>query len=221
MRDLEELKKEILILGSMVEEATNKAIASLVNRRPELIDEVIDGDRIIDEKELKVEDTCLKILALHQPVAGDLRFIIAVLKVNSYLERMGDLATNIAKRAKYLSHHDPLPSPFPEDLTRMAEGVKLMVRECLDALVNRDPDIARRVETRDDEVDGIHKEIYTRLTERMVADSSIIKRAVHALSASYQLERIADTATNIAQDVVFMVEGAIIRHHGLMKEAQE
>ena len=208
-RDITNLKKEILLLGSMVEEAINKAIVALVDRRPELCEEVIDGDSIIDEKELKVEDTCLKILALYQPVASDLRYIIAVLKVNSYLERMGDLASNIAERAHYLSTHEPMP--IPEDFRRMAEVVRLMVRESLDSLVNRDAKLARRIEDRDDEVDDIKDQMFAEMIDKMIKDSTTVKRALSFASISYQLERIADMANNIAEDVVFMVDGEIIR----------
>lgn len=210
-RDMEELKKEILILGSMVEDATNKAIVALVNRRFELSQEVIDGDDEIDKRELKVEDLCLKMLALHQPVAGDLRFIITILKVNNYLERMGDMATNIAERAAYLSTHQPMH--ISEDFLRMAEVTRLMQRECLDALVNRDSELAERVRKRDDEVDELNRKIFAALMDGMIEDGTLIKRSMNFISVCYQLERIADLADNIAEDVVFMVTGDVIRHH--------
>src|SRR3990170_6845539 len=135
-RDLEHLKKEILTMGSMVEEATNRAILALVDRRPELAEAVINGDDRIDYKENEIEEYCLKTLALHQPVAADLRFIIVVLKVNNDLERMGDLAVNIAERAAYLSTHEQLNVSL--DFLRMVEGVRTMVRKSLDALIGMD-----------------------------------------------------------------------------------
>ncbi len=209
-RDLERLRKDILSLGAMVEEATNKAITALVHRLPDMAREVTDGDHEIDSKELEVEDECLKILALHQPVAGDLRFIVTVMKVNNDLERVGDLAVNIAERVGYISTHDPID--VPEDFTEMAKVVGTMVKKSLDALVGGDVELARSVCRDDDVVDSINEKMWSILQARMIEDPSIIKRASHTLSASYQLERIADHATNIAEDVVFMVDGKIIRH---------
>jgi phosphate transport system protein len=208
--DMDRLKKEILTMGSLVEEATNKAITALGSRRPGLSEEVLASDDAIDVKELEVEDACLKILALHQPVAGDLRFIVAVMKVNNDLERMGDLAQNIAERALYLSTHDPIDVNL--DFDRMVTTVRQMVSGALDALVNRDTSLARDVCDRDDEVDAYNRQMYEVLQELMKRDPDTIERAVHTLSVSRHLERIADLATNIAEDVVFMVEGEVVRH---------
>jgi len=210
LRDMENLKKEILGAGAIVEEATNKAITSLVDRRPELAEEVMAGDDEIDEKEVNIEEECLKILALHQPVATDLRFIVAVMKVNNDLERMGDLAVNIAERAAYLSAHDPIELPL--DFTRMADKVRSMLRESLDALVNLDARLARRICGQDEVVDAINREMFVALQDLMYREPETIQRAVHTLSASRHLERIADLATNIAEDVIFLVEGEVIRH---------
>jgi phosphate transport system protein len=209
-RDLKRLEKEILAMGSMVEEAINKAITALMNRRSALAQEVIDGDEEIDGKEIEVEELCLKILALHQPVAGDLRFIVAVMKVNNDLERMADLAVNIAERSLYLSQHDAIGVPL--DFTRMAATVRSMVCDSLDALVKLDARLARQVLERDDEVDRINREMFSVLQDLMRQDPSTIERAVQTLSASRNLERIADHATNIAEDVAFMIEGDVIRH---------
>jgi phosphate transport system protein len=208
--DLERLEKEILSMGAMVEDAIHKAIRSLTQRDPELAREVVAGDDTIDRKELEVEDLCLKMLALHQPVAGDLRHIVAVLKVNNDLERMGDLAQNIGERARDLASLEPLRVDL--DLTRMVETVRRMVAQSLDALVRQDPALARRVCAQDDEVDECQRQAFRVLTAAMKADTSTIERAVQMLSVSRHLERIADSATNIAEDVVFMVEGEIIRH---------
>jgi phosphate transport system protein len=210
--DLERLKKEILAMGAMVEEAINKAIRSLTRRDAALARQVTDGDDAIDRKELEVEDACLKMLALHQPVAGDLRYIIAVLKVNNDLERMGDLAGNIAERALYLVTHDPLEVDV--DFTRMVDTVRRMVAQSLDSLVHQDPRLARSVCAQDDQVDECQRHMFETLTAAMARDASTVERAVQLLSVSRHLERIADSATNIAEDVVFMVEGEVIRHGG-------
>ncbi len=209
-RDLDRLAKEVLSVGALVEEATNHAIEALIHRRAELAESVLSGDDRIDRREVEVEIDCLKMLALHQPVAADLRYIVAVLKVNNDLERMGDLAVNVAERALYLANRDPLSVDL--DFPSMGELVKRMVRDCLDALVRRDVDVARKVMMDDDKVDEINREMYTLLQGLMQADSANVKRAVHLLSASRHLERIADLATNIAEDVVFMVDGEVIRH---------
>ncbi len=209
-RDLEHLKKELLSIASMVEVALNKAIPALIERRGDLADEVIQSDSIIDEKEVLVEEECLKMLALHQPVAGDLRFIISVLKVTNDLERMGDLCVNIAERASYLSAHAPLDIEL--DFPAMTEGVQEMVRKSLDSLTTLDTQLAREVLEQDDEIDTANREMFYALQKLMHQDPETIERAVHMLSASRHLERIADLATNIVQDVVYMVDGELIRH---------
>jgi phosphate transport system protein len=209
-RDLERLAREILSVGALVEEATNHAIEALIHRRPELAERVLEGDDRIDQREVEVEVDCLKMLALHQPVAADLRYIVAVLKVNNDLERMGDLAVNVAERALYLATHEPLHISL--DFSTMGELVRRMVRDCLDALVRRDVDVARRVRADDDRVDEINREMFGVCQGAMQDDPRVIKRAVHLLSASRHLERIADLATNIAEDVIFMVDGQVIRH---------
>jgi phosphate transport system protein len=209
-RDLDRLKKELLVMGGMVEEATDLAISAIVDRRKDLAEQVTAGDDKIDAKELEVEDECLKVLALHQPVASDLRFIITVLKVNSDLERMGDLAKNIAERALALAAQPPIPGA--RDLGAMAELVRRMVHECIDALVERDVDLAKKVCIDDREVDEENRKHFTQLQQVMAKDTDTIERAVHRLSVSRHLERIADHATNIAEDVVFLVDGEVIRH---------
>jgi phosphate transport system protein len=211
-RDLEDLSKDILTLGGRVEDAINKAIAALVERRPELVQEVIAGDLAIDRQELEVEDKCLKILALHQPVAADLRFVITVLKVNNDLERMGDHAANIAGRAQSLSTHNPIETAGR--LQDMAAKVRSMVHDSLDALVSKDTAKARQVVLMDEEVDEAHRQMYPLIQDLMREDPTTIERAIWSLGVSRHLERIADLATNIAQDLVFMVEGEIVRHRG-------
>jgi len=210
-RDLNFLKKEIMSIASMAEEAMDKAILALTERRPKLAEEVIREDERIDQREVKLEEECLKVLALHQPVATDLRLIVVVIKVNNDLERIGDLAVNIAERAAYLANRDPLQISF--NLSGMADKVREMLRRSLDALASSNPNLARNVLAMDDEVDDANREIFVILQRLMQKDPTTIERAVHLLSVSRHLERIGDLATNIAQDVVYMVEGELIRHH--------
>ncbi len=176
---------------------------------------VARSDRQVDEIEVEVEEECLKILALHQPVALDLRFIIAVLKLNNDLERIGDLAVNIAEQVEHFGNADD--PPLPIDLTRITSLTQAMLRDSLDALVNRDPNSARRVCAADDDVDDCHHEI-SQQVEALLADTaeaSGVTTLIHLLSVSRCLERIADLATNIAEDIIYMTEGDIVRHgHG-------
>ena len=209
-RDVETLKKALMDISVMVEDAINKAILALVDRRTELARDVMHGDNEIDQKEVMIEEECLKILALPHPVAADLRFIIVVLKVSNDLERMGDLAVNITERAAYLSTHPPLQVEL--DFPLMAEKVRMMVRESLTSLINRDTELAREVLAKDDDIDDLNRDMFVSLQDLMRSDTNTVERAVHSLSASRHLERIADLATNIAEDVVFMVEGELIRH---------
>jgi phosphate transport system protein len=209
-RDLERLKRRILSMGSLVESAIDTALTALVERRPSLAEEVVSGDDRIDDREVEIEDECLKMLALHQPVAQDLRFIVTTLKVNNDLERMGDLARNVAERAAFLCSRPSLDSP--PLLTEIAERVRRMIREALDALVSQDTVLARGVIKSDEEVDKMHRRMYAVVEDWVRADPDRLERALHILSTSRHLERMADLATNIAEDVVFLVEGAVIRH---------
>ena len=209
-RDLDRIKKELLTTGLMVEKALNDSIQSLVDRNPELARDVILGDRSIDQKENQIEEECLKVLALHHPVANDLRFVVAVLKVNNDLERMGDLAANIAERSIYLASHEPLQAVL--NFHHMADGVQAMVSKSLDALIKMDTKLAQIVLTLDDGIDDLNREMYSNLQDIMRQSPEFIDRAVQTLSVSRYLERIADLSTNIAEDVVFMVDGELIRH---------
>ncbi len=209
-RDLELLSRDILTLGARVEESLDLAVRALVDRREDLVDRVKDADDIIDRQEVEVEESCLKILALHQPVAADLRYVVTALKVNNDLERMGDLAVNLAARARWLARRDPIDAAVA--IKAMALRVREMVHGSIASLVERDPIKARAVCAMDDEVDHEHKQMYGILQDLMKADPRTVKRAVQTLSASRQLERVGDLATNIAEDVVFMVEGEVIRH---------
>ncbi len=209
-RDLDSLQRNILAMGTAVEEAVGKAITALQERDAELAREVIDGDAEIDEHENHVDEECLKILALHQPVATDLRRVAAILLINVDLERMADLAVDIAERAEVLS--DPPFLPVPEKLQRMTDLTVLMVRECLNAFVNLDTHLARRVVRLDDEVDRLNEAIIRELVETMRKSPESIEPGLSFFSATRHLERIADHATNIAEDVVYLVEGEIVRH---------
>jgi phosphate transport system protein len=210
-RDLDELSRELLTMGAMVEEATNKAIAAFLKRDRAQAKAIVEGDATINHKENRIEEQVLKILALHQPVANDLRFLITALKVNNDLERMGDLAANISERTLNVSGLDALP--LPDDFGELASCVHEMVRDSLNALVDRDAALARHVCQVDDRVDAINAANYERMQEVIRDDPSTVDRAISVLSISRQLERIADLATNIAEDVVFLVEGEIIRHN--------
>jgi phosphate transport system protein len=210
-RDLESLKKELLTIGGLVEEAINNSIRALKNRDAALAQAVIDKEIFIDEKEVQIEEDCLKILALHQPVATDLRLVVVILKVNNDLERMGDFASNIAQRALFLSEHDPLPDLI-EFIDELPVLVQKMVRDTLDALVKMNTEIAKNVILADDAVDDINRLMHQKVTETIMNDSSTTERAISLLSTSRYLERIADLSTNIAEDVIFMVDGNVIRH---------
>ncbi|MCL5269602.1 MAG: phosphate signaling complex protein PhoU [bacterium] len=212
-RELEQLRKRVLTVGTAVEEAIAKSVAALIGRDARLAEEVIRGDGAIDQMEVTVEEDCLKILALYQPVALDLRFIVAVLKMNNDLERMGDHAVNIAKRAAFLARRDPLE--WPDGIEAMGADVQRMVKEALDSLVRGDGDLARKVMLDDDQVDAAKRRLVDALRERLRDQPEHYESLLKMIDVPRQLERIADLATNIAEDVVYMVQGAIARHHSL------
>lgn len=209
-RDLSNLQRDLITLAGSVEEAIHKAIKSLQTRQPALAQQVIDGDRQIDEDENHVEEECLKMLALHQPVAIDLRRITAALKINAELERMGDLAEDIAERALHLATLPPIP--LPVKLQRMTDLTTAMVRQSLDAFINLDVKLAGMVCRLDDEVDRYNEEIIEELIGVMRSAPAMVEAGISLFSATRHLERIADHATNIAEDVVYLAEGEIIRH---------
>jgi phosphate transport system protein len=211
-REIERLKKKILSLGTVVEEAVQKAVRAISDRDAALAQRVIEDDVATDHIEVEVEEECLKILALHQPVAIDLRFIVAVLKINNDLERIGDLAVNIAERAVFLAsrNHDRLVTLF--DFEEMAAKTQAMLKQSLDALVNVDADLARDVCAADDEVDAMNRQMYIQVEDAIRAHPEQMDALIHMLSISRHLERIADHATNISEDVIYMIEGEIVRH---------
>lgn len=210
--EIEKLKKKILALGAKVEENLNQAITAAMQRDENLARNLIEKDQEIDRMEVELEEECLKVLALHQPVAGDLRFIVAVLKINNDLERIGDLAVNIAERAASLALLPPIALPF--DLTEMAREVRVMLKKSLDALVNLDLELADEVCASDDQVDAINRQAYRQVTAAIRESLEQLESLINLLSISRYLERIADHATNIAQDVIYLLEGDIVRHRG-------
>ena len=210
-RDLDHLRKMLLGLGGLIEAAIERSLTALTDRRTDLAQEVVRRDLDIDAKELEVESECLKILALHQPFAQDLRFLVTALKVNNDLERMGDHAVIIAERAELLAKQDALP--LPSGFDDMADQVREMVRMSLDSLLEQDPDLARRVLAMDDSVDQLDRAMSSELRSQMGRDSRAIDRLMAMAGAIRDLERIADLATNVAEDVVFLVEGKSIKHH--------
>jgi phosphate transport system protein len=209
-RDLDNLQRDILAQAGAVEEAIHKAIRALQERDARLAQQVIDGDARIDEEENHVEEECLKILALHQPVAVDLRRIASALLINVDLERMADLAEDIAERALTLAR--PPFIPVPSSLQKMTDIATSMVQQSLDAFVNLDSSLARVVCRLDDEVDRYNDEIIDELVQTMRSSPDMVEAGLSLFSATRHLERIADHATNIAEDVIYLVEGEIVRH---------
>jgi len=209
-REIERLKKKILSLGAFVEDNVRKAVKSIEERDSKLASQIIESDLEIDHAEVEVEEECLKILALHQPVAIDLRFVIAVIKINSDLERIGDLAVNIAEQAFFLAAHEKVDIPF--DFAGMSEKAQRMLTMSLDALVRMDSALARTVCALDDEVDAMHRDMYGQVQDGIRRRPEQLESLTHLISVSRCLERIADHATNIAEDVIYMLEGEIVRH---------
>ncbi|MCX7405086.1 MAG: phosphate transport system regulatory protein PhoU [Planctomycetota bacterium] len=209
-RQIEHLKQKILLLGTLVEEAISKSITALINRDASLAQRVMANDDEIDRMEVEVEEECLKMLALYQPVAADLRFVVAALKINNDLERMGDLAKNIAKRVSQLCNGEPCE--LPPEIRTMAMKSQEMVKHCLDAVVNADPSLARQVREEDDAVDEARGHIRRKILQGIKSQPEKLETLLRINSVSKHIERIADMATNIAEDVIYMVEGDIVRH---------
>lgn len=208
--EIKAIKQKLFTLTAMVEESVQGAVFAVSKKDAAKAKEVIDMDNRIDDMEVEIEEDCLKILALHQPVAIDLRFIIAVLKMNNDLERIGDLAVNIAERGLFLIKTPPITSPF--DFDNMASKTYIMLQKSIDSLINLDLNLARQVCKDDDEIDRINREMYDKVFSAIRKNPEHAEALIQYLSVSRHLERIADYATNIAEDVVYMVEGIIIRH---------
>lgn len=206
-RDLRTLQDDLLALGSMVEKAVDKALTALRERDMALAQEVIDEDDAIDDQCADLEEKCIDLIATQQPLASDLRTLITVLRVSDELERMGDYAEGIAKIAISMGDEPPLKRLI--DIPRMADRCVDMLRRSLDALVNRDTAAARQVWDDDDEVDDLYDQVYRELLTYMMGDPATIRRATYLLWVAHDLERIADRATNIAERVIYLVEGRL------------
>ena len=209
--DLTELTKKVSHMGGLVEEALDRSLTALLDRDAALAREVVESDAVVDNLENEVEERCLDVLALQQPVARDLRYVAGILKINSDLERMADLAVNIAKRAEVLANVPPLP--FRPDVSRLAALAKRMVRDGLDALQRLDADLAFQTWKADDEADRLYRELIGEAIQFMREHTERIGDVMHFVGALRNLERLADHATNIAEDVIFVVNGRIVRHH--------
>jgi phosphate transport system protein len=218
-KELEELKKNLLKMATLVEEAINNAVQSLVKRDSEMAQKAFEAEDRINTMDITINTECLNFLALRQPMATDLRFITSALKIITDLERMGDQAVNIAERAISLNR-EPQLKPYI-DIPRMAEIAQSMVKDVLDAFVNRDSKLARSVCERDDLVDGLNDQVVRDLLTYMTSDPKTTKSAMHLMIVSRCLERIADHATNIAEDVIFIVDALVIKHHADTMENDE
>ncbi|MEJ2492145.1 MAG: phosphate signaling complex protein PhoU [Desulfuromonadales bacterium] len=210
--ELERLEKQLLTLTAVVEESVQQAIKALAGHDRELARKVIDNDNRINRLEVDLEEECLKVLALHQPVANDLRMIVAVLKINNDLERIADQAVNICERALAVSESANVVCPLELDL--MAKKVIDMLEKALDSLVNADINLARTVLQLDEEVDTIHSQNYQAFKDYIRKNPETIDSVLSYLTVSRHLERVADLATNIAEDVIYLNEGEIVRHRG-------
>ncbi|MCB0309628.1 MAG: phosphate signaling complex protein PhoU [Bdellovibrionales bacterium] len=210
-REIENLKRKLLTLGSIVEENLFKATKALVERNEVLATEVVQSDQEIDDLEVEVEEDCLKALALHQPVAIDLRYIVAVLKINNDLERIGDLAVNIGRRARKLTRLCP-PESIGINLTEMANRVRIMLHDSLEAMISLDAEQARSVCAADDAIDQMNRSYHRLVIEQIKQHPEHAEEYILFLNTSRHLERIADHATNIAEDVIYLTEGEIVRH---------
>jgi phosphate transport system protein len=209
-KDLVRLSDRISELGSMVVESTAHAIVMLQNFDLQLVDEIVQTEARINEMEVEIEEECLKVMALHQPVATDLRFLIVVLKVNNDLERMADQVLNIAERIRFLVSQERVVADL--EFIRMGEISSKMVRQAMTALVNRDSAAARQVLAMDDELDTLHAQSFELLQAVMREKPKMVSPAVSYLTISSNLERIGDLATNIAEEIIFMMEGEVVRH---------
>lgn len=211
VRDLESLWGGVLKLAAVVEDALNQSIRALCDGRTDLADEVKGEERYVDRREVQIERDCLKVLALHQPVASDLRRVASVLKVNGDLERISNLARNIAKRVKKLAN-DPGALPIPQELEALAMEALGQVRDCLDALTKCDAELARSVISGDSRIDRHYRLVMNELKDEIRRDPDRLNTWLRLINTARNLERIADHATNIAEAVVYLKEGDIIRH---------
>ncbi len=216
-QELEELKERLLWMGSLAERAVHESVQALLEGDEARAQRVVEEERALNEMQIEIDDRVVRLLALHQLMAADLRFVLAVSRINADLERIGDQAVNIAQNALEILRQAPLRPLL--DIPRMAEAAEAMTRDSLDAFVRKDAPLARAVLARDDEVDGLKDQVFRVLLTYMMADPGTIERALGLILVSRNLERIADHATNIAEDVIFLVEAKDVRHHHEEKKA--
>jgi phosphate transport system protein len=208
---LEVLKERLLVMGGLAEERVRAVVEALVERNVDLVDAVQMGDEPINSLHIEVDNRCFKLLALHQPMAADLRAIVAGVKINTDLERVGDLAVNIAEAVRRYLLHPPVKQLI--DIPRMAEIAQRMLRDALDSFVRRDVDLAQAVLNEDDKLDALKTQVFRELLTYMLQDPGTIEPGLDLILISRHLERIGDHATNIAEDVIFMVSARDVRHH--------
>jgi phosphate transport system protein len=209
--ELESLQRRLLEMGGLAEERVRAAVHGLVSRDVGVIDHVLHGDEPVNLLHIEVDERCFKLLALHQPMAADLRQIVAAVKINTDLERVGDLAVNIAEAAKRYVQHPPVKKLI--DIPAMGDIAQAMLRDALDSFVRRDTALAQRVLNEDDRLDGLKTQIFRELLTYMLQDPGTVEPALDLILVSRHLERIGDHATNIAEDVIFMVSARDVRHH--------
>ena len=209
--ELQQVQERLLSMGGLGEERVREAVRSLTDRDAVLVERVLTGDEPINELHIEIDDRCFKLLALHQPMAADLRAIVAGVKINTDLERVGDLAVNIAEATKRYLQHPPVKPLI--DIPRMAEIAQSMLRDALDAFVRRDTRMAEAVIAQDDALDALKTQIFRELLTYMLAEPETIEPALDLILVSRHLERIGDHATNVAEDVIFMVSARDVRHH--------
>ena len=214
-QELEMLKTRLLEMGGLAEENVRLAVQGLVDRDRPLIERVISGDEPLNRLHIEIDGRCFTLLALYQPMAADLRTVVAAVKINADLERVGDLAVNIAEAARRYASHAPVKKLI--DIPLMAEIAQTMLRDALDAFVRRDVDLAQHVLDEDDRLDALKTQIFRELLTYMLQDPSTIEPALDLILVSRHLERIGDHATNVAEDVIFIVSAKDVRHHGVQK----
>jgi phosphate transport system protein len=210
--ELVTLQERLLAMGGFAEERVRESVRALTSRDAALVERVLGGDEPINDLHIEIDDRCFKLLALHQPMAADLRTIVAAVKINTDLERVGDLAVNIAEAGKRYLLHPPVKPLI--DIPRMGDIAQRMLRDALDAFVRRDMVLAEAVLAADDELDALKSQIFRELLTYMMQDGSTIEPALDLILVSRHLERIGDHATNVAEDVIFMVSARDVRHHG-------
>ena len=209
--ELGALQERLLAMGGLAEERVREAVRGISTREADVIEQVLIGDEPINDLHIEVDDRCFKLLALHQPMAADLRAIVAAVKINTDLERVGDLAVNIAEAGKRYLQHPPVKPLI--DIPRMGEIAQSMLRDALDAFVRRDVPLAEAVLAEDDRLDELKTQIFRELLTFMLSDPATIEPSLDLILVSRHLERIGDHATNVAEDVIFMVSARDVRHH--------